>query len=191
MPREKVLCGKENIIETALRIVDEKGIEALSIRVIASELKISPMTLYNYVENLNEIKKMILISGFDMMYSDMSERLKALTTPASRKDFCLAVAGSILSFATNNRKLYAYMFSEGQRLFCEDPEIKPFYVQITNLAKRSRITREYWKKNPEGYRLLELTLFSVCYQIATGASTITPEECAHLLDFYVDRCIIQ
>ena len=57
MPREKVLCGKEEIIRVAVRVVDAEGLGALSARRIAKELGVSPMTLYNYVENLEEIEK--------------------------------------------------------------------------------------------------------------------------------------
>mgnify|MGYP002544459196 CR=1 FL=1 len=41
MPREKVLCGKEEIIRVAVRVVDTEGIGALSARRIAKELGIS------------------------------------------------------------------------------------------------------------------------------------------------------
>ena len=67
MSREKVLCGKEEIFRVAIGIVDSDGMEALSVRNIAKELGVSPMTIYNYVENLNDIKKRVLINGFDRM----------------------------------------------------------------------------------------------------------------------------
>ena len=51
MSREKILCGKEDIFRVAIGMVDREGIEALSVRSIAKELGVSPMTIYNYVEN--------------------------------------------------------------------------------------------------------------------------------------------
>lgn len=50
MAREKVLCGKEEIIRVAVGIVDKEGMEAVSVRRIAKELGVSSMTIYNYVE---------------------------------------------------------------------------------------------------------------------------------------------
>ena len=50
MAREKVLCGKEEIIRVAVSIVDKEGMEAVSVRRIAKELGVSSMTIYNYVE---------------------------------------------------------------------------------------------------------------------------------------------
>lgn len=57
MAREKVLCGKEEIIRVAVGIVDKEGMEAVSVRRIAKELGVSSMTIYNYVENLSDVKK--------------------------------------------------------------------------------------------------------------------------------------
>lgn len=45
MAREKVLCGKEEIIRAAVRIMDSEGLEALSARRISSELGVSAMTI--------------------------------------------------------------------------------------------------------------------------------------------------
>lgn len=56
MAREKVLCGKEEIIRVAVSIVDKEGMEAVSVRRIAKELGVSSMTIYNYVENLCDVK---------------------------------------------------------------------------------------------------------------------------------------
>ena len=69
MAREKVLCGKEEIIRVAVGIVDKEGMEAVSVRRIAKELGVSSMTIYNYVENLSDVKKRVLISGCARIYA--------------------------------------------------------------------------------------------------------------------------
>lgn len=48
--------GKEEIIRVAVGIVDKEGMEAVSVRRIAKELGVSSMTIYNYVENLSDVK---------------------------------------------------------------------------------------------------------------------------------------
>ena len=63
MPREKILCGKEEIFRVAINIVDRDGIEGLSVRSIAKDLSVSPMTIYNYVDNLQSIKNRSLLRG--------------------------------------------------------------------------------------------------------------------------------
>ena len=76
MAREKVLFGKEEIIRAAVRIMDSEGLEALSARRISSELGVSAMTIYNYVENLKEVKKYVLSDGFDRLYDCIYKSLK-------------------------------------------------------------------------------------------------------------------
>ncbi|ROO87102.1 TetR family transcriptional regulator [Actinocorallia herbida] len=45
----------ERIVEAALKIADEVGLDDLTIRNIASELGVGPMTLYGYVRSKDEI----------------------------------------------------------------------------------------------------------------------------------------
>lgn len=45
---------------TALQIVDEKGLEALSMRQLAARLGTGPMTIYNYVRNREELNALVV-----------------------------------------------------------------------------------------------------------------------------------
>jgi AcrR family transcriptional regulator len=87
MAREKVLCGKEEIVRVAVGIVDREGMEALSVRRIAKELGVSSMTIYNYVENLQDIKKEVLINGFDRLYERIYLELNSLKMPLTSIHF--------------------------------------------------------------------------------------------------------
>ncbi|WP_369311870.1 TetR/AcrR family transcriptional regulator [Providencia rettgeri] len=49
----------ENIIAKAIAILDEKGIEQLSMRLIAKEMAITPMALYHYFADKNALIKAI------------------------------------------------------------------------------------------------------------------------------------
>ncbi|MEZ0365873.1 TetR family transcriptional regulator [Mycobacterium sp. pUA109] len=56
MGRPKVaLISRRNVLETALAIIDEDGLEALSIRRLASELGVNGASLYHHFENKDEI----------------------------------------------------------------------------------------------------------------------------------------
>ena len=43
------------VVRTALRLVDEHGLPALTMRALATELQVSPMALYNHVRDKNEL----------------------------------------------------------------------------------------------------------------------------------------
>lgn len=54
MPRKRPL-SREKILQTALRLADEGGIESLSMRKLARELGVEAMSLYNHVANKDDL----------------------------------------------------------------------------------------------------------------------------------------
>lgn len=189
MSREKVLCGKEEIIRVAIGIVDRDGVEMLSIRTIAKELGVSPMTIYNYVENLKDIKKRVLINGFDRLYAAVYAQLSALPSPVDKLLYCKTIAMSIYRFAVDNGNVYTYMFGEGQKMFREDAEVRPLYNNVQKLMKRAKATQQDVSINETGYRLFEMMVFAVSYQISAGMNNLNETGYGELIDFYLDKCI--
>jgi AcrR family transcriptional regulator len=47
--------SRPRIVRAALRLVDEKGLPALTMRALATELEVSPMALYNHVRDKDEL----------------------------------------------------------------------------------------------------------------------------------------
>ncbi|MGB7962747.1 MAG: TetR/AcrR family transcriptional regulator [Propionicimonas sp.] len=58
---------RERVLEAALRLADEDGIEALSMRRLARELAGAPMSLYNHVNN----KEDLLDAMMDAVFSEI------------------------------------------------------------------------------------------------------------------------
>lgn len=189
MPREKVLCGKEEIIRVAVEIVDKEGINALSARRIAKELGVSSMTIYNYVENLKEVKKHVLSNGFDRLYNCIFHALNNLEAPVDKVTFCKTIASQVFKYAKENSNVFTFMFSDGRRQFCDDAEVRPFYNFITKLTKRAKVTQKDWAANEMCYSLLEMLVFSASYQGSSGISDMTEAQYDQLIDFFLERCI--
>lgn len=58
---------RERILTTALRLVDEHGIEALSMRRLAAELEVDPMAIYHHLPS-----KQTLLTGLtDLVFADL------------------------------------------------------------------------------------------------------------------------
>lgn len=139
MAREKVLCGKEEIIRAAVRIMDSEGLEALSARRISSELGVSAMTIYNYVENLKEVKKYVLSDGFDRLYDCIYKSLKELEGQVDKFTFCKTIAMQVFKFANENKNIFAFMFFDG----AASSRRKPKYVRsITSLPSSPSAQRQ-------------------------------------------------
>jgi AcrR family transcriptional regulator len=51
----RVPLSRERVLEAALRLADEGGIESLTMRKLARELGVEAMSLYNHVANKDEI----------------------------------------------------------------------------------------------------------------------------------------
>jgi AcrR family transcriptional regulator len=49
--KKRAPLSRERILKAALRIADEEGLEALSMRRLAADLDATPMALYNHVPN--------------------------------------------------------------------------------------------------------------------------------------------
>jgi len=79
-----------DVVLTALRIVDERGLTALSIRSLATELSLSPMSVYKYVESKEELLDLVLLRVISLIEippvfeSDWRERI-VLTMSAWRE----------------------------------------------------------------------------------------------------------
>jgi TetR/AcrR family transcriptional regulator, tetracycline repressor protein len=80
---EKSSLSRARIIERAVEIADAEGIEAVSMRRIASDLGATPMALYNHVANKDELLNGIaghLLKEIDISAIDMSDWAKAIKT---------------------------------------------------------------------------------------------------------------
>ena len=59
-PEPRVPLNRERILQAALALVDERGLDALSMRKLAQELGVEAMSLYNHVEGKDDIVAGIL-----------------------------------------------------------------------------------------------------------------------------------
>jgi len=56
-----------HVIAAALRIIDSGGLSALSIRAIAADLSLSPMSIYKYVGSKDELLDLVLLRIISLM----------------------------------------------------------------------------------------------------------------------------
>jgi len=189
MSREKALCGKEEIIRVAVGIVDREGMEALSVRGIAKELGVSSMTIYHYVENLRDIKREVLIKGFDRFYACIYQALNRLPVPVDRNTFCRTIAMQVFAFAAAERNVFLFMFSEGRQMFRGDAEIRPFYAFLEKLMKRAKATQNDWAAHEQAYHLFEMGVLSIAYQYSAGMENLDEEKICGYIDFFLNKCL--
>ena len=73
--RERVPLSRERVLAGAITVADAGGIGALTIRTLAHELGVKPMSVYHYVANKDEI-----IDGIvDLVYAEIDLRYLEVT----------------------------------------------------------------------------------------------------------------
>ena len=83
---------REAIVRSALDLVDEMGLEAVTIRAVAKRADVAPMSIYTHVENKKQL--------FDFMHTEVMLRLYAdtghLTWQAEYVSMCHQVRQTLL-----------------------------------------------------------------------------------------------
>jgi AcrR family transcriptional regulator len=107
-PREKRRARtREAILEAAMQIVMQSGVEALSIREIAGRIDYSPSGLYEYFSSKEEIIEELVNEGFARLTARMEHGIRG-DTALSR----LQEAGKVyMHFALQEPQLYLMMFN--------------------------------------------------------------------------------
>lgn len=83
------------------------GIEAVTMRQLASALGVSPMTPYRYFRDKDEIIDAVRTSAYNRFADALEAAFEAIADPTDRS---IAVGEAYLDFALNESRAYALMF---------------------------------------------------------------------------------
>lgn len=96
---------RELIVQTALKLLHDKGLSAVTMRAVASKLGVGAMTLYTYIKDQHGLHREMVKTGFQMLSSGCDQASTLGTTDGWRGG-----AAAYLSFAAKNPNLYKLMF---------------------------------------------------------------------------------
>lgn len=90
------------ILQKAIELIDDNGLEQLSIGVLAKELQVRPPSLYNHINGLDELKQKLAIHGIKSLYECM------LQTAAGRSgdEAIRALSQTYIEFVRTHPGLY-------------------------------------------------------------------------------------
>ena len=121
---------RERLCEAAERLFAERGPDAVTMRQLAAELGVSPMTPYRYFRDKEDILAAIRASGFNRFAAAL-ERARGAAKSARAKG--AAVGEAYVSFALENAHAYKLMFDLNQ-------PSEGAYPDLTAAAARARAT---------------------------------------------------
>ena len=100
---------KAALVKAAERLIANKGIDALSLRSIATKAGVSHMAPYAHFKNKSELFKSVAASG----YVKLTNRLKRIKKSADKSDDLVLLYGmAYIEFATKNPQLYKLMLRQ-------------------------------------------------------------------------------
>lgn len=139
MSRERFFDDRSRIIDEAVLLISEVGYENFSTRRLAARLGISPMTLYNYFENKEEIVKATIDDAYSRTLAAIQDELKVYfegDEGCPLKGF-IEIGRKLKDFSMKYPKMYALLFMMDLRPFYQYPLIKERYeCAFRKLAER-------------------------------------------------------
>jgi len=100
MSRERFFEDERRIIDAAISLICESGYEKFSTRRLAARLGVSPMTLYNYFSNKEEIVQITVSTAYEKAFEAIQNDLRDYF---ERESAC-----PLLGFVEMGRKLLAF-----------------------------------------------------------------------------------
>jgi AcrR family transcriptional regulator len=127
---------RDRLIEVAERLFAEHGPGAVSMRQLAAELGVSPMTPYRYFRDKDDILAAARASGFDRFAAALEAAYDTSEDPIQRAQ---NVGEAYLRFAFNNPAAYRLMFDLAQ-------PTETNYPELIRAATRARATMSHYSQ---------------------------------------------
>lgn len=186
MSRSRVIFDRNQIIEVAYELVRQEGDEALSSRRICKELNVSSMTIYNYVDTMDEIKLEVILKIFDAMYRRIYVELNAnRATVKEPAAFCKTLAMAMYDFAIENTHLFLFLCKEKPK-YHNNAEVRPFYRFYSFFKPHSG--PDMGQKHVA--ILYEHMVVSLLYEHILKINVISREEYAEYIDMFAEKFIV-
>lgn len=104
MPR-KFLFTKEEIVQAALDLTREKGIDAVTARALGIKLDTSPRPIFSYFESMAEVKQAIICEANQIYQSCLKQDMASGKYPPYK-----ASGMAYIRFAREERELFKLLF---------------------------------------------------------------------------------
>jgi len=98
---------KQDLIDKTLKIVEAKGVDGVSMRSLAKQMRLSPMATYRHFASKDELLLEVAAQGFERLTSLGDKAAQEEKTPQKRLE---AVCLAYYKFGHENRSLFELMF---------------------------------------------------------------------------------
>jgi len=92
----------DTILHTAIIIANKEGLESVTIASLAKELNVKPPSLYNHIQSLNSLKRLIALQGLEKLTQALIQSIHQL----KGEEAILSMCSTYVEFARNHPGLY-------------------------------------------------------------------------------------
>ncbi|MGR4889454.1 TetR/AcrR family transcriptional regulator [Sphingopyxis sp. LARHCG72] len=135
---------RQRIVAVARELYEEKGVQGLSMRLIAKRVGLPTMTLYGYFPNKIAIVRALWSMAFDPLFAAMRKAERAPAEPVQRLSL---VANSIVDYWLEHPDLYRLVFLVEDRRergdpnwFISETDVVASYMRLAPLIAAARGT---------------------------------------------------
>lgn len=133
MGRGKKIVDKGIVLEAALGIIENEGLEQFSTRRLAAALGISAMTLYNYYDNRGAILREVALRGLGDFFERYEAEAKAMDSEGGGPlRVFKALAMEFLRFGRERPLLYLFLFDSSLAEIRHDPQVARYFTHTFN-----------------------------------------------------------
>jgi AcrR family transcriptional regulator len=173
--RGKKIVDIELVVDEAIVLIEEGGVEEFSTRRLASRLGISAMTLYNYYENRGAILRETLKRSVGLLWNGLSSEVAAWRARGGDAIGAYRIlADHLLGFAKARPRLCRFVLTE-----CAGDDWTVLDAQIEKACGDSEPGLRSEELRRDIY-LFELMVFALALKVIGGGET--PERFVELVD---------
>ena len=144
--KEERNLRKERILDAALQIFKEKGIENSTMESIASKAGFGTATLYYYFHSKEEVFAAILLNGWEKLWEELEPVIKDIKSP--RKTF-VKVLIKTAEVIRKRPGLYEFLFNVPKKIIFENEPWKKYQSRIYGIINSLLIDRIKAKEFPQ------------------------------------------
>jgi AcrR family transcriptional regulator len=164
-PREKRKARtREAILEAAMQIVMQHGVEALSMREIAGYIDYSPSGLYEYFSSKEEIIDALVDEGFARLTAHLKQGIHGETALSRLQE----VGKVYMQFALQEPQLYLLMFNHIPLAPYPLSEVEQnaAYAQLVQIIRDGLLSGEFRSASGAGWRELAYASWSLMHGLS-------------------------
>jgi AcrR family transcriptional regulator len=143
---------KEELLKQAVQIIQEKGVDAVTLQVLATELGTSRSAIYRHFRSKNELMHNVILYGFEMFDAKISPIFMQSEETVTKRLYLMGK--EYIKFALDHPNLYRMLFGEKfkemreENCTIEEDDPSKGFQALVGLLMEGQSTNQFCKTDP-------------------------------------------